>query len=248
MCELLAVSCNKKNRIKDLYPDIYLEFRSHSVVHKDGWGIAFYEPRTFNVIKEAKPAFQSNLSKFMAKYVKSHLIIAHIRKASRGKVNLRNTHPFQRELFGKSWVFAHNGTVFERPELRNFKLLHYFPIGTTDSELAFCYILDKLKEKGYELTFEQKIKSITDSVKSIDVGAFGFNFLMSDSQNLYVYRGRRGPILHYINLLSEDSNKLIIISTKKLRRIGVNKLWIRMKRGQFLTIKEGSILQDLKLK
>ncbi|MFX0134522.1 MAG: class II glutamine amidotransferase [Candidatus Hodarchaeota archaeon] len=248
MCELLAISGNKKNKIEEIYPNIYLEFRSHSVVHKDGWGIAFYEPRTFNVIKEAKPAYQSSLSKFMAEYVKSHLIIAHIRKASHGKVNLRNTHPFQRELFGKSWVFAHNGTVFERPELRNFKLLRYFPIGTTDSELAFCYILDRLKEKGYKLPFEQKSNLIIDSIKAIDMGAFGFNFLMSDSVNLYVYRGKHGPTLHYIKLFNENLNKLIIVSSKKLKQVGINKEWIRMRRSQFLTIKEGSILQDLTLK
>ncbi len=184
----------------------------------------------------------------MAKYIKSHLIIAHIRKASRGKVTLRNTHPFQRELFGKSWVFAHNGTVFERPELRNFTLSHYFPIGTTDSELAFCYILNKLKDKGYDLTFEQTLNLIIDSINAIDVGAFGFNFLMSDSQNLYVYRGKRGPTLHYIHLSNENSDKLIIVSTKKLKKIGVNKEWIRMRRGQFLTIKEGLIIKDLNLR
>ena len=38
-------------------------------------------------------------------------VIAHIRKATRGAVALENTHPFVRELWGRYWIFAHNGTL-----------------------------------------------------------------------------------------------------------------------------------------
>jgi predicted glutamine amidotransferase len=244
MCELLGISSNKKIP----FEKIYLEFRSHATLHKDGWGIAFHEPRTFNVIKEAKPANFSSLSKYIATHVKSHLIIAHIRKASRGNVALRNTHPFQRELFGKSWVFAHNGTVFERPEVRDFQLIHYFPIGQTDSELAFCYILDRLKEMGNNLTFEEKMDTILSSVRVIDVGAFGFNFLMSDSEYLYAYRGKRGPALHYIKNNIENTEESITISTKKLKHSNLNENWVWMRKGELLIIKEGKIIYDSRIK
>jgi glutamine phosphoribosylpyrophosphate amidotransferase len=40
-------------------------------------------------------------------------VIAHIRKATQGGVALENTHPFQRELWGRYWVFAHNGDLKE---------------------------------------------------------------------------------------------------------------------------------------
>ncbi|MHA1377888.1 MAG: class II glutamine amidotransferase [Candidatus Helarchaeota archaeon] len=243
MCELCGISSNKKIG----FEKIYLEFRSHSDFHKDGWGIAFYEPRTFNVIKEAKPAYQSSLSKFLANYIRSHLIIVHIRRASRGNVALRNTHPFQRELFGKSWVFAHNGTVFERPELRNFKLNFYFPIGQTDSELAFCYILDKLRENTNLRTQEEKINSLLSSISAIDVGAFGFNFLMSDSEYLYAYRGKRGPTLYAIEHPLENADSSIIISTKKLKQSDIDGKWSLMRRGALFIIKEGQIIQDLRV-
>ncbi|MHA1301275.1 MAG: class II glutamine amidotransferase [Candidatus Helarchaeota archaeon] len=245
MCELCGISAN----IKIGFKKIYSEFRSHSDIHKDGWGIAFYEPRTFNIIKEAKPAYQSSLSKFIAEsdYVKSHLIIAHIRRASHGNVSLRNTHPFQREFFGKPWVFAHNGTVFERPELRNFKLNYYFPIGQTDSELAFCYILDRLRNKGHKTTKGEIIDSIMSSINAIDVGAFGFNFLMSDTEYLYAYRGKRGPTLYFTNHSIGNADKSIIISTKKLKESGINGKWVLMRRGELIIIKEGVILQDLRL-
>jgi hypothetical protein len=52
--------------------------------------------------------------------------------------------PFSRELWGRNWVFAHNG------QLRGVKRLplgHYRPIGTTDSEHAFCWLLGRIRER-----------------------------------------------------------------------------------------------------
>ena len=43
--------------------------------------------------------------------IKSENIVAHIRKATQGRVALENTHPFVRELWGRYWVFAHNGDL-----------------------------------------------------------------------------------------------------------------------------------------
>jgi predicted glutamine amidotransferase len=43
--------------------------------------------------------------------IRSRNVIAHIRKATQGEVALENTHPFVRELWGRYWVFAHNGDL-----------------------------------------------------------------------------------------------------------------------------------------
>ena len=43
--------------------------------------------------------------------LKSRNIIAHVRKATIGEVSLENAHPFIRELWGRQWVFAHNGDL-----------------------------------------------------------------------------------------------------------------------------------------
>lgn len=79
-------------------------------------------------------------------------VIAHIRKATTGeKNNLANTHPFVREVWGEQWAFAHNGQM-TNSFIRRTERLHtngnaeyYSPVGTTDSELAFCYLLNRLK-------------------------------------------------------------------------------------------------------
>ena len=43
--------------------------------------------------------------------IKTLLAIAHVRKKTRGRPALENTHPFKRTLWGRHWVFAHNGTL-----------------------------------------------------------------------------------------------------------------------------------------
>jgi len=64
--------------------------------------------------------------------------VAHFRKATGGALSISNTHPFQ----FRDWIFAHNGTLENfSPRLGG----HYQPVGTTDSELAFCYLLETLR-------------------------------------------------------------------------------------------------------
>jgi predicted glutamine amidotransferase len=56
-------------------------------------------------------------------------------------VALENTHPFLRELWGRYWVMAHNG------DLKGFQpaaAWRFRPVGSTDSELAFCWLMQEL--------------------------------------------------------------------------------------------------------
>jgi glutamine amidotransferase len=68
--------------------------------------------------------------------IKSCSVIAHIRQANRGIVALENTHPFTRELWGRNWTYAHNGQLRYKSGDGNFH-----PVGETDSEKAFCWLL-----------------------------------------------------------------------------------------------------------
>jgi predicted glutamine amidotransferase len=79
-------------------------------VHSDGWGIAFFEGRGTRVFLEPQPSCSSPLAGVVRSYpIHSENVIAHIRKATQGVVALENTHPFMRELWGRYWIFAHNG-------------------------------------------------------------------------------------------------------------------------------------------
>ena len=87
--------------------------------HADGWGLAFYEGRAARVFLEPAPACVSPLARFLAENpIKTLLAVGHIRKRTQGPTTLANTHPFVRELWGRYWVFAHNGDLKDfRPRL-----------------------------------------------------------------------------------------------------------------------------------
>src|SRR4029079_300694 len=73
--------------------------------------------------------------------IRSTNIVAHIRKATQGPVALAHTQPFESELWGRYWVFAHNG------DLKGYApRLHgaFRPVGATDSERAFCWLMQAL--------------------------------------------------------------------------------------------------------
>ncbi|HRE18385.1 MAG TPA: class II glutamine amidotransferase, partial [Rhodocyclaceae bacterium] len=49
-----------------------------------------------------------------------------------------------RELWGRYWIFAHNGNLPAfTPEFNG----HYLPVGSTDSERAFCWLLQELRSR-----------------------------------------------------------------------------------------------------
>ncbi len=80
--------------------------------HHDGWGIAFFEGAGVRHFVDHQAAIDSPIAELIKRYpIKSTNVIAHIRKATQGQVALENCHPFVRELWGRYWVFAHNGDL-----------------------------------------------------------------------------------------------------------------------------------------
>lgn len=183
MCELLGMECNVPTDI--VFSFCGLRQRGgRTGPHADGWGLAFYEGNATRVFLDPEPAAQSPLAHFLASHpIKTLLAIGHIRKKTRGARTLANTHPFVRELWGRHWVFAHNGTV---RDAKRRKLGRFMPIGDTDSEHAYCYLLDQLR-----LRFDDYPRKVSDLWRAIaeiggEIGEGGtFNFLLGDGRHLY---------------------------------------------------------------
>ncbi len=144
MCELLGMSANVPTDICFSFSGL-LERGGNTGPHKDGWGITFYEGKGCRTFKDPEPSCQSEIAKLVKAYpIKSVSVISHIRQGNRGRTCLENTHPFTRELWGREITYAHNGQLSDYKDL---KTDFYRPVGNTDSELAFCWILDKVREK-----------------------------------------------------------------------------------------------------
>jgi glutamine amidotransferase len=186
MCELLAMSANVPTDICFSFSGL-MQRGGNTGPHKDGWGITFYEGKGCRSFKDPLPSAKSPIAQLVTHYpIKSEAVICHIRQANSGLVNLQNTHPFTRQLWGKNWTYAHNG------QLADFKIqlplkLH-LPVGETDSEHAFCWILDQLFEKYGQHPPEAKvlyqyIASLAEKINSLGV----FNVLLTDGNDIFAF-------------------------------------------------------------
>src|SRR5215472_2130617 len=111
MCELLGMECNVPTDIVFSFSGLALR-GGQKGPHADGWGLALYEGKAARTFLEPSAAFNSPLASYVKNNpIKTLLAIAHVRKKTRGRVALENTHPFVRELWGRHFVFAHNGTI-----------------------------------------------------------------------------------------------------------------------------------------
>lgn len=162
--------------------------------HADGWGLALYEGRVARVFLEPAAAARSPLAKFVREHpIKTLLAIAHVRRKTRGAVSLANTHPFVRELWGRHFVFAHNGTV---KRVRDLKLGRFTPMGKTDSEYAFCALLAAVEHEFKSRPPSQSALAAAVAHHAGKIGRDGtFNLLLGDGEQLYA---RCSTKLHYI--------------------------------------------------
>jgi len=167
--------------------------------HSDGWGIAFFESDGDQPGKAARhfvdkeSAATSPIAQMLRSYpIKSHNVVAHVRKATVGAVSLENCHPFVRELWGRYWVFAHNG------DLKDFApLLHgsFRPVGTTDSELAFCWMLQEMNKSHAGVPSEAELTHTLRDLAQRVAKHGTFNFLLSNGQALWAHASTK---LHYV--------------------------------------------------
>ncbi len=226
--------------------------------HADGWGLAFYEGRATRIFLEPAAACSSALASFLAGHpIKTLLAIGHIRRRTRGPTTLANTHPFVRELWGRNWVFAHNGTL---RTVRRFKLGRFRPIGTTDSEYACCVLLEALRS-GFS-HYPRQVSDLWQAIADVgaEIGAHGtFNFLLGDGRHLYARCATR--LCHVIRkapfgaatLADEDvrvdfsevttpRDRVAVVATTPLT---INEVWTHGRPGELWVFDGGALRATL---
>ncbi len=256
MCELLGMSANVPTDIRFSFSGL-VRRGGATGPHRDGWGIAFYEGRAARAFHDPEPSAQSDMARFIGSHpIKSRTVIAHIRQANRGRVALANTHPFSRELWGRVWTFAHNG------QLRGVKSLpldFYAPIGTTDSEHAFCWMLDQLRSRHQSLPPAPRLDREIASLSARLAGLGVFNMLLGDSRSLYAFCGkklsrltRRAPFGEAslidadrkVNFAEETGpdDCVTVVATGPLTS---DETWTSIKPGTLLVLREGRVAASL---
>lgn len=257
MCQLLGMNCATPT-------DIDFSFRGFSqragvtADHCDGFGIAFFEDKACRLFVDNQSAVSSPIAEFIRNYpIKSRNVIAHIRKATQGKINLENSHPFMRELWGRQWVFAHNGDLLDfKPQLQG----RFQPVGDTDSERAFCFILEQLSLHfgAVQPSLDALSEVLAQIVPSIaEHGTL--NFCLSNGQALFSYATtklhwlvREYPFQHArlidvdveidFSTVTTPEDRVAVITTEPLTE---NESWQAYQPGEMIVFKDGKIEQRI---
>ena len=255
MCELLGMSANTPTDIVFSFSGL-MQRGGNTGPHRDGWGIAFYEGKGLREFRDPNPSCNSEIAELVCRYpIKSNIVVGHIRQANAGRIALENTHPFTRELWGKYWTFAHNGQL---KCVKKLPLSHYIPVGTTDSEHAFCWIMDQIRSRFPKppqrpATVKRFIKSLCDQLRDLGV----FNMLLTDSRYLYCYCStkltwitRRAPFDQAslkdaditVNFAKEttENDVVTVIATEPLT---INETWHPLNPGDMVVFDQGELCQ-----
>ena len=254
MCQLLGMNCNVPTDIVFSFTGFHHR-GGRTDHHADGWGIAFYEDRGCRLFIDTKPAAQSPVAQLVRTYpIRSLNVIAHIRKATVGSVALENTHPFMREMWGRYWTFAHNGTLqgftpLDRDDRR------YRPVGGTDSEAAFCFMLEELRAAfpGGAPSDQQLFDAVETLARTLC--AHGeFNFLLSDGERLFAHCTshlafivRQAPFAraHLVDadydvdfsLVTTPRDRVAVVATTPLTD---NETWSAIQPGRLVMFRDGA--------
>jgi len=266
MCELFGLSSNLPVTA-NFSLEAFARHGGDTGPHRDGWGIAYFEDTDARLMKEAEPAADSEWVDFIERHhLRSRIVLSHIRKATRGRISFANTQPFIRELGGHMHVFAHNGDLDGIEKIEALSYHHYRPVGETDSEHAFCALLERLSElwlntAGVPLLSHrlQLVQQFASEISSLGPA----NFLYADGDALFAHGNRRTqspsgeikppglfwlsrqcrvePVIDVPGLhLDGHDQHVVLVASVPLSQEG----WVPLDEGEVLCLRNGEVFSS----
>jgi predicted glutamine amidotransferase len=229
-----------------------------------GWGFAWYPEQSPSalVVKDPSSTGENAMTKVLREWERfeSTFFPCHLRGAAR-TLTEQDTHPFSRCYAGRDWVFAHNGDL--TGDLATGLLLDddgaFEPVGRTDSERAFRWLLSKLRAARARTLADAGGARVLCWLRELD--ALGTaNFLLTDGADVVAYHDdERHNGLFYTRLLppheaslrgedlevdlgdaGERSRTVGLVSTVPLGGAG----WTPMHGSQMTVLRRGALVFD----
>ena len=230
MCELFAVSAGRKVKVNSMLG----EFFSHSVEHRNGWGIAIFDGLNVSVEREPIQASKSQYLKnrLTARFEVENMM-AHIRKATIGAVEFNNSHPFiKKDESGRTWTLIHNGTIFESPVLSPYQ---YKQEGSTDSERILLYLVDQVNRRFMDdlnlFDVNERMKLVDQVIRRL-APENKLNLIIYDGEYMYIHKNAPGTLY-----IKEEVNRAVV-STVPLDKSD----WSEVPDNQLLVYKSGNLV------
>ena len=215
MCRLFGSRTREAGRVSHELFHGANALRIQSKEHPDGWGLGWYEGPAPRVVRSLTPAHGDEEFEKLSNYVSARTVLAHVRKASVGRVAVENTHPFQRG----PWLFAHNGTLPEWDRIRAPLEEQIDPSlrsslrGETDSERCFLLFLTRLRKRCAveEADVESAAAALAEAVAAVKALADSASTTFIATDGRMMVACRRGRTLfvssspgEYAAFASED--------------------------------------------
>lgn len=250
MCRLFGFRSEKPVKPFNCLLKTKNSFLSQSKKNNDGWGISYFTNEKVAIIKNTNSAHNDKSFFDTSTNISSNTILAHIRKATQGSLDINNTQPFKYN----DWVFAHNGNLKNFKAIRKHliskinKELRKNIIGKTDSEVIFYLIISKITDVT-KVTMKNLIDAVRSTIDEIEaftgkihqneVGASSetyISFIITNGSLMLAHQGGKNIYYSQHNFSDETTclcsfkdesfevSKHIIFSSEPLD----NNTWIKM--------------------
>lgn len=227
MCELFALNASCDVDITD-----YLKvFYSHCNKHPNGWGLAYLKEDKIVGHKQAVKASDSALlNDILSHKVITRKLLAHIRLATIGEMNVCNCHPYElTDNNNNQWTLIHNGTIFNYPPLDRYKDIQS---GNTDSERILYHIVDCINNSKYDNPDDERLCELINDIISRLSKDNKVNLIVSNGQITFIHSNCEKS-LYYL-----DKNDCIILSTLALS----SENWVEVELNTVYAIKDARII------
>ena len=231
--------------------------------HPLGWGVAWYPNDDQAAIVKKDPVARGTHVQMetLADWntFRSSIFFCKAKGAAKGYTH-HETQPFSRSFAGQEWIFMHNGDLdrVRLAELHLDKSRFLEPLGNTDSELAFCYLLGKVMETEARKLSEVPYTVLMSWFEQLD--ALGSaDMCISDGLTLACFYGTRStrrlyysriqPSDHITKFESEamhlelcdprDTYRTALVISSSPFDAGS---WLQMQPGQLLVVKRGAVV------
>jgi len=252
----------------ELAPSFDLRCLHPGALPPDGWGMGYYpggEPCAA-VLKEPAPPYGSIRSELVKswEHLETSLFVVHIRTATWGAISDANTQPFARSWGGRDWLFAHSGSLRQRPQPRSGA--PFEPVGSTDTELVFCELMNRFAERGWRSIGDSSLETLREWLGAInELGHL--TSVLTDGHDLCVYADRDGGGIYVCEVLPPydsasfgdgdlevdlckrgvKSRKGVIVSSSPLQINGEHAAdrWRLVPAGHLLVVRQGALRAEL---